>query len=73
MPIPKRVQADLNVWSGLLAAQWAQHIGAKPGNYWEPQIARHLRNEVLKISPDDDADLNVRAFVEARFRHQIGL
>ena len=35
-------QHDIAVWASLVAAKFAQAIGLKPGNAWEPAIARYL-------------------------------
>lgn len=47
---PKHVTPELQ--AALIAAKWAREVGAKPGNLWEPAVARYLLNEWRQLGSD---------------------
>lgn len=60
-----RVALQPEIRAALLAARWAQEIGLRPGNLWEPAVARNILAEYQRTE--------CWAFVEAMYRMRLGL
>jgi hypothetical protein len=69
MPRGLKLADEPEVRAALLAAGWAQKIGLRPGNLWEPAIARNLLREWRRLG----ADAHAWAAVEGIYTARLGI